>query len=47
MASHTGAELKQAAKALGAVVPSQPVVAAEPVADKQSRGVYDGWAEAA
>jgi glycine C-acetyltransferase/8-amino-7-oxononanoate synthase len=46
MASHTGAELKQAAKVLAAVVPAQPVVARDPVAEKQS-GVYDGWAEAA
>jgi hypothetical protein len=31
---------------LAAVVPAQPVVARDPVAEKQS-GVYDGWAEAA
>ncbi len=47
MASHTGAELKQAAKALGAVVSTKPLASREPVADKQRSGVYDGWAEAA
>jgi 7-keto-8-aminopelargonate synthetase-like enzyme len=51
MASHTGAELKQAAKALGAVVPVRPVVQPEPepaagTAEERPR-VYDGWAEAA
>jgi glycine C-acetyltransferase/8-amino-7-oxononanoate synthase len=44
MASHTGAELKQAAKALASVVPSQPVVhRPEPARP----AVYDGLAEAA
>jgi glycine C-acetyltransferase/8-amino-7-oxononanoate synthase len=46
MASHTGAELKQAAKALAAVMPAQPVVARDPATEEQT-GVYDGWAEAA
>jgi glycine C-acetyltransferase/8-amino-7-oxononanoate synthase len=46
MASHTGTELKQAAKALASVMPSQPVVARQPEVEPQS-GVYDGWAEAA
>jgi 8-amino-7-oxononanoate synthase len=48
MASHTSSELKQAAKALGSVVPRQPVAPREPepVANERPR-VYDGWAEAA
>jgi glycine C-acetyltransferase/8-amino-7-oxononanoate synthase len=47
MASHTGAELRQAAKALAAVMPAQPAVPREPErVDAQPR-VYDGWAEAA
>ena len=46
MASHTGAELRQAAKALAAVVPAQPLVVPDERADTQPR-VYDGWAEAA
>jgi 8-amino-7-oxononanoate synthase len=51
MASHTGAELKQAAKALGAVVPVRPAVQPDPepaagTAQERPR-VYDGWAEAA
>jgi glycine C-acetyltransferase/8-amino-7-oxononanoate synthase len=48
MASHTPAELRQAAKVLAAVVPvqSRPVVtAAEPAT--QRPGVFDGLAEAA
>jgi 8-amino-7-oxononanoate synthase len=44
MASHTGAELKQAAKALAAVVPSQPVVQQR---EPARPAVYDGLAEAA
>jgi glycine C-acetyltransferase len=46
MASHTGAELKQAAKVLGAVVSTKPVEQRQPAAEQRS-GVYDGWAEAA
>jgi 8-amino-7-oxononanoate synthase len=46
MASHTGAELRQAAKALAAVVPTQPVASRDDHASAQPR-VYDGWAEAA
>jgi glycine C-acetyltransferase/8-amino-7-oxononanoate synthase len=46
MASHTGAELRQAAKALAAVVPAQPVTPVREPADAR-RGVYDGLAEAA
>jgi 8-amino-7-oxononanoate synthase len=46
MASHTGAELRQAAKALASVVPAQPVVVPDERPDTQPR-VYDGWAEAA
>jgi glycine C-acetyltransferase/8-amino-7-oxononanoate synthase len=46
MASHTGAELRQAAKVLGSVVQSQPVAAGEPAEAAEPR-VYDGWAEAA
>jgi glycine C-acetyltransferase len=48
MASHTAAELRQAAKVLAAVVPAQPrpvVSAAEPA--QQRAGVFDGLAEAA
>jgi glycine C-acetyltransferase/8-amino-7-oxononanoate synthase len=45
MASHTGAELRQAAKALAAAVPSQPVAQRTPA--ERSGGVYDGLAEAA
>ena len=44
MASHTGAELKQAAKALASVVPSQPVVQRP---EPARPAVYDGLAEAA
>jgi glycine C-acetyltransferase/8-amino-7-oxononanoate synthase len=44
MASHTGAELKQAAKALASVVPSQPVVQQR---EPARPAVYDGLAEAA
>ena len=47
MASHTGAELKQAAKVLASVVPAQPVVQREPVAPTDHPRVYDGLAEAA
>jgi glycine C-acetyltransferase len=47
MASHTGAELKQAAKALASVVPSQPVVQREPARAAEAARVYDGLAEAA
>jgi 8-amino-7-oxononanoate synthase len=46
MASHTGAELRQAAKILAAVVPTQPV-AAQPAAKAAGPRVYDGLAEAA
>jgi glycine C-acetyltransferase/8-amino-7-oxononanoate synthase len=45
MASHTSAELKQAAKVLASVVPARPVVQRQPVADQPR--VYDGLAEAA
>jgi 8-amino-7-oxononanoate synthase len=45
MASHTGTELKQAAKALASVLPAQPVVRRDPVAEQPR--VYDGLAEAA
>jgi glycine C-acetyltransferase/8-amino-7-oxononanoate synthase len=46
MASHTGAELRQAAKALASVMPAQPVAVPAERAATQPR-VYDGWAEAA
>jgi 8-amino-7-oxononanoate synthase len=46
MASHTGAELRQAAKVLAATVPARPVTQA-PAAAERGRGVYDGLAEAA
>jgi 8-amino-7-oxononanoate synthase len=47
MASHTGAELKQAAKALASVVPSQPVVQRPDRPEPARPAVYDGLAEAA
>jgi glycine C-acetyltransferase/8-amino-7-oxononanoate synthase len=48
MASHTGAELRQAAKVLAATVPARPVPQAPAAAGEQGRGgVYDGLAEAA
>ncbi|HEX6459400.1 MAG TPA: 8-amino-7-oxononanoate synthase [Thermoleophilaceae bacterium] len=47
MASHTGAELRQAAKVLAAVMPAQPEVPREPRAAEPAHGVYDGLAEAA
>jgi 8-amino-7-oxononanoate synthase len=48
MASHTGAELRQAAKVLAAAVPARPVTKASAAAGDQGRGgVYDGLAEAA
>ena len=46
MASHTGAELRQAAKVLAAAVPARPVTQSPAAAD-QGGGVYDGLAEAA
>ena len=48
MASHTGAELRQAAKVLAATVPARPVPQAPAAAGERGRGgVYDGLAEAA
>jgi glycine C-acetyltransferase/8-amino-7-oxononanoate synthase len=45
MASHTGAELRQAAKALAAAVPAQPALPGRQ--GEPGPGVYDGLAEAA
>ncbi len=48
MASHTAAELRQAAKVLAAVVPAQPrPVVPAPEAAQHRSGVFDGLAEAA
>jgi 7-keto-8-aminopelargonate synthetase-like enzyme len=47
MSSHRSAELRQAARVLGAVVPSMPVAPVVPHLAEGAPRVYDGVAEAA